>query len=122
VADLEKDIYLLEQFTRTRIDMLSAKISNQFSIVNFKLFDAQVNGGITECCEAMVDGTPYRNLNTAKKINAGLDIINTLCRHYKVTAPIFIDNRESVNEIMPSESQIINLIVSKDESLRIENL
>ena len=47
-------------------------------------------------------------------MNAGLDIINTLCKFYGVCAPIFIDNRESVNDIIETESQIINLVVNKD--------
>lgn len=36
-----------------------------------------------------------------------------------ITAPIFIDNRESVNELIPTMSQVINLVVSKDKSLMI---
>ena len=63
---------------------------------------------------------PFSDANTASKINAGLDIINTLCQHYKVNAPVFIDNRESVVELIPTESQIVNLIVSEaDKKLRV---
>lgn len=54
------------------------------------------------------------------KINAGLDIINTLTDYYKFQAPIFIDNRESVNEIVDIKSQVINLVVTKDEKLKFE--
>lgn len=53
------------------------------------------------------------------KINAGLDIINAICRSVGITAPIFIDNRESVNDLIPTMSQVINLVVSKDKSLMI---
>lgn len=60
------------------------------------------------------------DLNNAMKINAGLDIINTLTDYYNFKAPIFIDNRESVNEIVDVESQVINLIVSKHKNLRVE--
>jgi hypothetical protein len=41
--------------------------------------------------------------------------------YYGVTAPIFVDNRESVNELIQTEAQVINLIVSKDKTLRIES-
>ena len=51
----------------------------------------------------------------------GLDIINALSNHYQVELPIFIDNAESVNKLMPVASQIIKLIVSQDKKLRIEN-
>jgi hypothetical protein len=68
-----------------------------------------------------VNGVPWSSgLNNADKINAGIAVINTLCEHYNITAPIFIDNRESVIELLPTESQVINLIVSKpDKELRI---
>ena len=53
-------------------------------------------------------------------LSIGLDIINTLCKFYGVCAPIFIDNRESVNDIIETESQIINLVVNKDNFLTIK--
>ncbi|EXQ65605.1 hypothetical protein V760_02867, partial [Staphylococcus aureus F23613] len=53
----------------------------------------------------------------------GLDIINTLSKHFKVTAPIFIDNAESVTELIKTESQQIQLIVNEqDKKLRMETI
>ena len=68
----------------------------------------------------MVNGVPFVNVNTASRINAGIDIINTLCAFYKVNAPIVIDNKESVTKIIATESQRICLEVSpEDTNLRI---
>ncbi len=53
------------------------------------------------------------------KINAGLDIINALSEYHKVFAPIFCDNAESVNEYLPTGSQMVYLKVSKDRDLTI---
>ena len=75
----------------------------------------QINGGVNECCEAMVNGVPYADANRAAQINAGLDIINTIARHYGITAPVFIDNAEAVNELIPCDSQVIRLLVSNDK-------
>jgi hypothetical protein len=84
------------------------------------MFELQINGGEIECCDALIDGVPFSDANTASKINAGLDIINTLCEFYQVTAPIFIDNRESIVNVIDIQSQIINLIVSEgDKKLRV---
>ena len=91
-----------------------------FKFVKFKLFETLINEAETECCKATVDGVPFGDLNNAMKINVGVDIINTLCGKYEVSAPIFIDNRESINKLIDCESQIINLIVSKDKKLRVE--
>ncbi|BDR84909.1 AAA family ATPase [Clostridium tetani] len=121
IAQLEGQEFLCEEFIKTKVELLEASINSKFKYVSFKLFDTQVNGGINECCEALVNGVPFGNANTASQINAGLDIINALSEHYEVQAPIFIDNRESVNQLIETNSQVINLVVSKDKALRIEN-
>lgn len=119
-ADLEKQELLTSEFIKTKVELLEGNINSKFNYVKFKLFNVQVNGALTEECEALVDGVPFSNANTASQYNAGLDIINALSSYYGVSTPIFIDNRESVNNILEAGSQIINLIVSKDKALKIE--
>lgn len=121
IAKQEKTLMLCELFIKTRVNMLESNINSKFKNVRFKLFDIQVNGGVNETCEALINGVPFSNANTAGQINAGLDIIDTLSKHFGVQAPIFIDNRESVNELIDIDSQIINLVVTKDNPLKIEN-
>ncbi|WP_243175912.1 AAA family ATPase [Clostridium sporogenes] len=122
IAELEGLEILSEEFIRTKVELLEEKVNSKFKYVKFKMFKNQINGGLEETCEPCINGVPYSsNLNSAAKINAGLDIINTLCNHYDINAPIFIDNRESTNKIIDVDSQIINLIVSKDKKLKIEN-
>lgn len=122
LLDLEKIEFDVERYIKLNIEALEEKINEKFQFVSFKLFDTQINGGQVECCEALIEGVPFDNANTASKINAGVDIINTLCDFYKTNAPIFIDNRESVTDLIDSKSQIISLIVSKDDQkIRIEN-
>ena len=99
---------------------LNTFVQNHNGAVAFKLFNQQVNGGLSECCEALVDGVPFGNVNTAGQINAGLSIIKTLSEHYDVQAPIFIDNRESVNQLVNLNNQVINLVVSKDKKMKVE--
>jgi len=112
IAQFERKLFLIEKFNKKKIEMLDQSVNKMFSIVKFKLFDIQINGGVKDTCEAMVNGVPFSNVNTASKTNAGLDIINTLCKYYKVTAPVFLDNRESVTDIIESNSQTISLEVS----------
>ena len=119
LADLEGNEFFIEQYTKAKMDLLINRINGKFKLVTFKLFDTQINGGEVECWDTLINGVPFSDANNASKINAGLDIINTLCEHHNVYAPIFIDNRESVNELIESNSQIINLIVSTDRELRI---
>lgn len=121
VADQERKIYLLEEFSRAKIEMLSSAINNNFKLVCFKMFEMQINGGMKETCEMTVDGVPYSSLNSAAKLQAGLDVINSLSELYGISVPIWIDNRESVSEIPGVNAQVINLYVSPtDKELRIE--
>ncbi|GEO08722.1 AAA family ATPase [Segetibacter aerophilus] len=112
LADLEQTEFGIEKYNKAKMDILESRINSRFTYVSFKMFERQINGGEVECCECLVNGVPFSVVNTAGKINAGLDIINVLCQHYGVTAPVFIDNRESVSNIIPTQSQIINLIVN----------
>lgn len=119
IADIERDEYTIGQFTKAKVDLVEARVAKLFSIVKFKMFDYTIDGNAVETCVAMVNGVPFPTVNSAMQINAGLDIINALCKYYDVTAPIFIDNRESVNTLMPTSSQIINLVVTNDPELII---
>lgn len=122
VADQEKMLYLLESFIRAKMMNISDSINQHFKTVNFKLFDMQLNGGMKECCECTINGVPYSTLNSGHRIIAGLDIIQSLSELYGVTAPIFIDNAESLNEfnVPDMAAQMILLAVSDDKELKVE--
>ncbi|HBG1425921.1 TPA: DUF2813 domain-containing protein [Clostridioides difficile] len=122
LAHQEKILNLCELFIKTKVSLLESNISSKFKNVTFKLFKEQINGGIEETCEALINGVPFSNVNTAGQINGGLDIINTLSNHFEVKMPIFIDNRESVNTLIDIDSQIINLVVSNDNPLKIKGV
>lgn len=114
IAKLEKELFIIENFTKEKMDAVEKKVNGKFQIVRFKMFDVQVNGAQAETCEILINGVPFADANTASKINAGVDIINTLSQYYQTSAPIFIDNRESVSELIETPSQVINLIVSPE--------
>jgi len=120
-AKLEGHLFLIERFETLRSEALSSKVNGKFKVVSFKLFNSQVNGGIEPCCEATINGVPYSSANSAARVQAGLDIINTLSDYYGFRSVIFIDNRESVTEIPEMKAQVISLVVSPgDETLRVE--
>lgn len=115
LADLERMEFTLAEFNKSRVETIENRINGKFKVVKFKMFEQQINGGETECCECMVNGVPYSDVNTAGKIQAGIDIINALTEHYNINAPVFIDNRESIVRIPECKSQIINLIVKEGQ-------
>lgn len=111
LAELEGIEFNILEFGKAKVALVEDKINSLFSIVKFKMYERQINGGEVETCECLMHGTPYSVLSNSEKINAGLDIINAICRANEVNAPIFIDNRESATDIIDVDSQVINLIV-----------
>jgi exonuclease SbcC len=121
LADKERVEYAIQVFSATKMSIVEERVNSKFSLVKFRMFETQINGGIADTCVAMVDGVPYPSLNDAMKVAAGIDIINTLSAYHDISAPIWIDNRESVTSIPETQSQVINLFVSaEDKTLRIQ--
>lgn len=119
LAEQERLEFLVQDFQKEKDNKLMERINGMFSLVKFSFISEKLNGNEAITCFCSVDGVPFADVNNASKINAGLDIINAICRSVGITAPIFIDNRESVNDLIPTMSQVINLVVSKDKSLMI---
>lgn len=112
-------LYLCDEYTKAYTSLIQDNVNSLFEYVSFKLFDTQVNGAIVETAEVTVNGVPYSDVNNAGKINAGLDVINTLSKVLNKQVPIFVDNAESVNELRKTQAQTVELIVSEDKTLII---
>ena len=76
---LDQQIALCEEFTRYKVQFLTHAVNCRFALAQFCLFREQVNGGLAECCEVMVDGVPYADLNHAMQVNVGGDSSHTVC-------------------------------------------
>ena len=126
LSETEIKITLLERFIQDRCAALESSINSHFPTVRWKLFDTQINGGITDCCVAMLNCddayVPYETANTAAQIAADVEIIDVLSDRYDVRVPLFIDNAERVNVLPEIASQTITLSVSTDEKLMIKEV
>lgn len=126
IENLEYGIHLCEEFVRIKARMVTDSINEHFKFVRFVLFRDQINGGLREICEPTIrnkDGewVEYRSVNYAAQVNAKLDIVTTLGRHYGVHLPILMDQGESVSTPLNVDTQLIRLIVSaEDQAIRVE--
>lgn len=122
LATYDDGLLLAEKFVQIKAQDIEEKVNSAFRLVRWKLFDVQINGGIKPCCEATVKGIEYgTNLNSAARLNSGLDIINTLGRAAEISVPVWVDNAESVTSMLPINAQVIRLHVSaRDKQLRVE--
>lgn len=117
IADIERKEYTADMLCKKRVEDCENRINSMFELVKFKLFDTTIEGNEFETCVPMVNGVPYQVANTATKVNAGLDIINALCRFNNVSAPIFFDNAESVRSWLDTDSQVVFLEVTDDNEI-----
>ena len=126
VEHLEHGLHLCEEFIRTKARMVTDSINEHFNFVRFVLFRDQINGGLREICEPTIrnkDGewVEYRSANYAAQVNAKLDIVTTLMRHYGVHLPILMDQGESVTDPLAVNEQLIRFIVSaEDKEIKVE--
>jgi DNA repair exonuclease SbcCD ATPase subunit len=120
-ADLEKQLSKIQAFIFNKTKIVEEKVNGLFKVARFSMFKLLQNGETEEICETLKDGIPYNSLNSAGQMQVGIDIIDALQKFYDVRLPTWIDNREGVTEIPETDLQIINLIVSpEDTELRIE--
>jgi len=113
IAEIERQEMLIEKYCRAMVKAIEPRINALFSHVQFQLFEYTQDGKEVECCNPVMDGVPFGALNNEAQVNAGIDIINKFSEFYGVSAPLFVDNRESILNLCPTEAQTINFIVSK---------
>jgi len=111
----------IEKFERMKSNIIEEQANKCFSFVQFKLFKENINGTIENACNVYINNVPYEDANYASKINAGIEIINVLSIALDYFVPLFVDNTESVSQIIPSYSQTIYLEKVKNEKLKIIN-
>ena len=116
---LERTIYLCDQFVRAKVRLLTDHINSRFNLTTFRLFREQINGGLQECCDVL-----WRESGAlpshGQSIQIGLDIIATLSDHIGFYPPVVIDNAESLTSFPDIKGQKIKLVVSsEDKELRV---
>lgn len=120
VARMQTRLEAAERLQLMEANDLQQRVNELFPSVRFRLSRELLNGREVGHCELSVDGVPYSGLSTSERLNAGLELINALARHYNIVAPIVIDNAEAVNKVAPTLGQQILLEVSPAKKLSVE--
>lgn len=116
--ELEKFFHLFDEYNQQLAELTENSVNHLFKYVRFRMFNTQINGGIVPACDIMNnESKPYETaLSTGERIKAGLDIIETFCRHFQLWGPVFIDHAESFTSPVNLDCQIIRLEASANES------
>lgn len=122
IARMQTRLEAAERLQLMEANDLQKRVNELFPSVRFRLSRELLNGREVGHCELSVEGVPYSGLSSSERINAGLELINALARHYNIVAPIVIDNAEGVNKVAPTLGQQILLEVSPDKKLNVEQI
>ena len=119
--ELDEQLDLANEYNKKSCHLLEENVNGHFSYVKWSMFTQDLDGNMKPYCECYHDGVPYSRLNGAAKVNAGIDIANTFSRFYQVSAPMVLDECESVNDpIYSGDQQQIRLKVTTDDKLKFE--
>ena len=125
IADWERKLDLLKEFTRKKNELLQADVNKYLNFATAKLFRPLLNGDTEECCDFVYNGEAYaRNLNHGARVLVEVDVCRAFQKVVGVNFPIIIDDTESVDDWrMPQiDNQLIMLKHTQDKELVIENM
>jgi hypothetical protein len=127
---LDLEVAKLGKYRTDTMRLIESSVSAAFAPLQISLFEDQVNGNVAEVCDVMVPDESgamvawSKGASTGQKIIAGLRVISALCERYQVSAPVFIDNAESLTIAVPEDIkqtlQMIMLSAVVTESGKIE--
>lgn len=123
IADWERKLDLLKEFTRKKNELLQADVNKYLNFATAKLFRPLLNGDTEECCDFTYNGEAYaRNLNHGARMLVEVDVCRAFQKVANVNFPIIIDDTESVDDwrIPQIDNQLILLKHTQDKELVIE--
>lgn len=97
LSELQRNLDLVKQFISFKCESFESAINALFDNVKFQLFEQnKSNEDVRETCILRYRGVKYEDLSYSTKIFAGLEVVKAFQKFYNITAPIFIDNAESI--------------------------
>lgn len=123
IADWERKLDLLKEFTRKKNELLQADVNKYLNFATAKLFRPLLNGDTEECCDFVYNGEAYaRNLNHGARMLVEVDVCRAFQKVANVNFPIIIDDTESVDDwrIPQIDNQLIMFKHTQDKELVIE--
>ena len=117
---IDSMLALCDDFARYKVDIITSAINSKFNIVTFRLFREQINGSLEDCCDVMLNGKPYGTISDGEKIKVGIDIVQTLTKHFDVQVPLIVDCAESVTDFPQTTLQTIKLVVANTD-MEVQN-
>ena len=122
IADCDNIFYQIMEYKKSKISAIEGKINGLFQLAKWKFFEKNVtDDNYKEICKCIHNGIDYNSTNAADRINLGVDIVSAIGKAYGIEAPVFVDFKESVTNLLEVDNQIISLEVKADSPLTLNN-
>lgn len=115
--ELDNQLDIVYEYNQRSCSAIEESVNEFFTFVKWSLFKSNLNGEKKPFCECYHQGVPYSNLNTAARINAGIDIAHTFAKCHDISLPMILDECESNLSPLSFGSQQIRFYVSHDNEL-----
>lgn len=97
LSEAQRKLDIVKRFISFKCESSESAINALFENVKFQLFEQnKSNEDVRETCILRYRGVKYDDLSYSTKIIAGLEVVKAFQKFYNITAPIFIDNSESI--------------------------
>ena len=99
-STLQQKIDAVGEFIKLKCEIAQGAVQVNFvgTGLSFDLFKfVKSTGEVKECCNILLNGTPYNDLSYSTKYIASLYIVEAFQKAYGVSLPIISDNTESID-------------------------
>ena len=122
VADCNEVIRQIKEYKKNKIAVVESKVNSFFSLIRWKFYEQNItNDDEKEICKAIDrNGVDYNSTNDGTVINMGIDIINGISKAKDIYVPLFVDRKESIENVLPSIQQAIYLQCIYGKSFKVE--
>ena len=108
----------IKAFKAVEAALMAQKIAGLFPTLTLELKQYNADGTEKPYFEVYQDGKPFRKLSKAESVKAGLELVDVLVKQSGITAPMFLDNAESILRYKAPAGQLIECRVA-DQPLTI---
>lgn len=124
-AQNEKIADQIKTFIQAKNNLLTSKINEKFSLVDWHLYEYQKNGDIKPVCEPYIDGKPMTSAANGSLVTlAKISICADLQRFFEQYVPIWVEDyslfSSETEKRINTESQLIGLVVTESKELTVE--
>ncbi|NFG27680.1 DNA repair protein [Clostridium botulinum] len=120
IEQLKLALDACKQYNSIKLKKQSEQIKPYLDKVDISFEKLTKDGEIKDDFKINYEGKEFNKLSNAEKIKAGLEIANLLINIQNLHFPIFIDNAESINEVLEIDTQMIKAVVTTDKAIKIE--